>query len=174
MWDVESGACLERMAGHEGTIWSMQFDGRRVASCDDEGAVRLWDMGSHRRAFVGGRPLYRLLPRLLENRSLRLAAACPNPPSPPHNCLRRVGVSAAQGPFSLKCIGMDGAQVAAAGESGALALWSLDEIQRTMEVRRVVAQGCHGLLAAWGRWGAPLLFLVHWCHRFHCPATAGC
>lgn len=48
LWDVASGACLEHMEGHVGPIWSLQYDGRRVASCDDEGAVRLWDTASHR------------------------------------------------------------------------------------------------------------------------------
>lgn len=45
---MASGECLELMRGHEGPIWSMQYDGRRVASCDDEGAVRLWDLETHR------------------------------------------------------------------------------------------------------------------------------
>lgn len=47
LWDVASGRCLEHLRGHQGPIWSMQFDGARLASCDDEGVVRLWDLGSH-------------------------------------------------------------------------------------------------------------------------------
>ncbi|KAL4443052.1 hypothetical protein ABPG77_008543 [Micractinium sp. CCAP 211/92] len=47
LWDVSSGQCLEHLQGHQGPIWSMQYDGARVASCDDEGAVRLWDLGTH-------------------------------------------------------------------------------------------------------------------------------
>jgi WD40 repeat protein len=48
LWDVESGTCRDRLAGHAGPIWCMHFDGSRVASCDDEGGVRLWDLDSHR------------------------------------------------------------------------------------------------------------------------------
>lgn len=50
LWDAETGACQELMRGHEGPIWSMHFDGgtQRIASCDDEGSVRLWDLQSHR------------------------------------------------------------------------------------------------------------------------------
>lgn len=51
LWDVSSGQCLEHLQGHQGPIWSMQYDGARVASCDDEGAVRLWDLGTHRQGF---------------------------------------------------------------------------------------------------------------------------
>lgn len=47
-----SGECLEHMRGHEGPIWSMHFDGARVASCDDEGSVRLWDLETHRWALL--------------------------------------------------------------------------------------------------------------------------
>lgn len=54
---MASGRCLEHLRGHQGPIWSMQFDGARLASCDDEGVVRLWDLGSHRQgtAAVAGR-----------------------------------------------------------------------------------------------------------------------
>ncbi|EFN57007.1 hypothetical protein CHLNCDRAFT_143670 [Chlorella variabilis] len=92
LWDVDGGACLEHMAGHRGPIWSMQFDGRRVASGDDEGGVRLWDTQSH-----------------------------------------RVGVASALEPHSVKCLSLDGCQLAAAGESGLLALWSLSAIQHALD-----------------------------------------
>lgn len=60
-----------------------------------------------------------------------------HPPTPAvHPVLRRVGVSAALAPCSLKCVGVDGRQLAAAGESGLLGLWSLASIQRALEVRR--------------------------------------
>ncbi|KAL4457796.1 hypothetical protein ABPG75_012661 [Micractinium tetrahymenae] len=48
LWDVSSGQCSEHLRGHQGPIWSMQYDGARLASCCDEGIVRLWDLGSHR------------------------------------------------------------------------------------------------------------------------------
>ncbi|PSC71497.1 Vegetative incompatibility HET-E-1 [Micractinium conductrix] len=92
LWDVASGSCMEHLKGHAGPIWSMHWDGRRVASCDDEGGVRVWDPQSH-----------------------------------------RVGVSTALAHFSLKSLGMDATQLVVGGEAGALALWSLADVQRALD-----------------------------------------
>lgn len=141
LWDAGSGDCLEHMPGHEGPIWSMHFDGARVASCDDEGSVRLWDLDTHRQA--GG-----AIPRAQHTQTSSLHRCClsagccrpgrmPAPlssvPLPPP---RRVGVSAALAPCSLKCVAMDGRQMVAAGESGLLGLWSLERIQQALQVRQ--------------------------------------
>lgn len=42
-------------------------------------------------------------------------------------------MSAALAPHSLKCVGLDGRQLAVSGETGLLALWSLPDIQRALE-----------------------------------------
>lgn len=128
LWDVDGGACLEHMAGHRGPIWSMQFDGRRVASGDDEGGVRLWDTQSHRWGAPAARlrvlPAGWLLATLPTRRRSRhwLPLRC------------RVGVASALEPHSVKCLSLDGCQLAAAGESGLLALWSLSAIQHALDV----------------------------------------
>lgn len=63
-----------------------------------------------------------------------LSLTLPSTPSPTPWCSPRVGVSAALAPHSLKCVGLDERQVAVSGESGSLALWSLTDVQRALEV----------------------------------------
>lgn len=46
----------------------------------------------------------------------------------------RVGVSTALAHFSLKSLGMDATQLVVGGEAGALALWSLADVQRALDV----------------------------------------
>lgn len=53
VWELgrggRGGACRQRLAGHEGPIWSMQSDGGRlVASVGDDGTLRVWDLATQR------------------------------------------------------------------------------------------------------------------------------
>lgn len=43
MWNVDTGECLRIFKGHEQQIYSVAFDGRRVATGSLDSTVRLWD-----------------------------------------------------------------------------------------------------------------------------------
>ncbi len=47
-WDVLIGKCVNMRAAHQGTIHALRIspDGRRLASCGDDGAIMIWDLCS--------------------------------------------------------------------------------------------------------------------------------
>jgi WD40 repeat protein len=63
-WDVQSGECLAIRQGHQGAIQSLSLspDGRKLASCGDDGAINIWDIesGEYLRTLRGDRPYERL------------------------------------------------------------------------------------------------------------------
>jgi WD40 repeat protein/transcriptional regulator with XRE-family HTH domain len=50
-WDVQSGQCLSIQAAHQGTVQSLRIspEGKRLASCGDDGAIVVWDLASAER-----------------------------------------------------------------------------------------------------------------------------
>ena len=50
LWDRDSGAELQRLEGHSGTITALSFspDGRRIASSSNDGSVRIWELATGR------------------------------------------------------------------------------------------------------------------------------
>ena len=47
-WNVQSGECVKIREAHQGAVQSLKIsvDGRRLASCGDDGAVTVWDLAS--------------------------------------------------------------------------------------------------------------------------------
>lgn len=43
VWDIDTGACLHVLRGHIHQIYSVAFDGERVASGGLDTTVRVWD-----------------------------------------------------------------------------------------------------------------------------------
>src|SRR5262249_46538932 len=50
IWDVESGARIARLNGHQGTVAGCAFspDGSRVVSASSDGTLKLWNVSSAR------------------------------------------------------------------------------------------------------------------------------
>lgn len=43
LWDIDTGACLHVLRGHFSQIYSVAFDGVRIASGGLDTCVRIWD-----------------------------------------------------------------------------------------------------------------------------------
>jgi WD40 repeat protein len=63
-WEVQSGQCVHVEEGHQETVHALKVspDGRRLASCGDDGAIVLWDLerGQLLRTLRRDRPYERL------------------------------------------------------------------------------------------------------------------
>ena len=63
-WDVPSGECVRIREAHQGAVQSLRIspDGRGLASCGDDGAVKVWDLerGDLLRTLRRDRPYERL------------------------------------------------------------------------------------------------------------------
>ncbi|KAF9106340.1 hypothetical protein BGX29_009757 [Mortierella sp. GBA35] len=46
IWDVETGACLNTLFGHEGGVWSLAFDKLRIVSGSLDKTIKVWDTES--------------------------------------------------------------------------------------------------------------------------------
>jgi WD40 repeat protein len=46
-WDIERGKCVQMRHAHQGTVQSLKVspDSRSLASCGDDGAIHIWDLG---------------------------------------------------------------------------------------------------------------------------------
>jgi WD40 repeat protein/transcriptional regulator with XRE-family HTH domain len=63
-WEVASGNCVRTQQAHQGTLQSLRRspDGRWLASCGDDGAIKIWNLhsGAHQRTLRHDRPYERL------------------------------------------------------------------------------------------------------------------
>jgi WD40 repeat protein len=63
-WNVQSRECIRTLEAHQGMVRSLRVspDGKRLASCGDDGAIRIWDVesGEHLRMLRRDRPYERL------------------------------------------------------------------------------------------------------------------
>jgi WD40 repeat protein len=90
-WDVERGECVQMREAHQGTVQSLKVspDGRSLASCGDDGAINVWELGSgeHLRILRRDRPYERLDITGMrgvtqaQKESLRALGAIEGPPS---------------------------------------------------------------------------------------------
>ena len=63
-WEVQSGECVRVRKAHQGTVQALKVspDESLLASCGDDGAIRLWDLerGEHLQTLRRDRPYERL------------------------------------------------------------------------------------------------------------------
>ena len=63
-WDISRGECVRGCEAHQGTVQSLKRspDGRWLASCGNDGAIKLWDLhsGEHLQTLQCDRPYERL------------------------------------------------------------------------------------------------------------------
>ena len=63
-WEIDSGHCVRVREAHQGTIHTIKVssDSIKLASCGDDGAIRLWDLerGEHLQTLRRDRPYERL------------------------------------------------------------------------------------------------------------------
>ena len=47
-WDLQHGECVWVRKAHQGVVQSLKLspDGQRLASCGDDGAIKVWDLES--------------------------------------------------------------------------------------------------------------------------------
>lgn len=44
MWDIECGACLRILEGHEELVRCIRFDSKRIVSGAYDGKIKVWDL----------------------------------------------------------------------------------------------------------------------------------
>lgn len=44
LWDIECGACLRVLEGHEELVRCIRFDGKRIVSGAYDGKIKVWDL----------------------------------------------------------------------------------------------------------------------------------
>lgn len=44
MWDIEYGACLRVLEGHEELVRCIRFDSKRIVSGAYDGKIKVWDL----------------------------------------------------------------------------------------------------------------------------------
>ena len=63
-WEVQSGECVRVQEAHQGTVHALKVspDGRRLASCGDDGAIMFWGLhtGEYLQTLRRDRPYERL------------------------------------------------------------------------------------------------------------------
>ncbi|QEH34645.1 WD domain, G-beta repeat [Aquisphaera giovannonii] len=141
LWDLPAGREARRLVGHSGSIHTLAFhpDGRRLASGDESGELRFWDLD-------GGRA-----PRLLESRGIwgavvdlrftrdgRLVAADARPAvtvrDPDSSAEPLVLRGVAPG---VSCLAIDPSEtrVATGGLDGRIQIWDLGTGQELVSLR---------------------------------------
>ena len=55
VWDLETGHLLQRLEGHRGMVYAAKWNAFQsvLASCSDDGSVRLWNFDPDKPYFVG-------------------------------------------------------------------------------------------------------------------------